>query len=58
MPGWAGAKIEPVILEAETAEKYGTGQAVIGRTKEIEMEGAGHLGMRDKKESFRDLQLE
>ena len=47
MPGWAGAKIEPVILEAETAEKYGAGQAVIGRTKEIEMEGAGHLGMRD-----------
>jgi hypothetical protein len=45
MPGWADAKIKPVVLEAEAVEKYGTGQAVVDGAQGTEMEGAGYLGM-------------
>lgn len=49
MPGWADAKIKQVILETEAVEKCGAGQALTGGSQSAEMQGAGYLGMRNKK---------
>ena len=47
MPGWADAEIKPAVLEGKAPEEHSTGQALIGGTQDVAMEGACRLGVRN-----------